>query len=1078
LQHILRAESGGQQSSWFNKVPEQQLRLVFQHSNSLGLEAQVQLLYIENGNNYYASVAPLEHAATGSELLPTNLHTDHLLEYTDESFLIVNRELNIVACNGKFRRVYKQLFGKDVIVGSSILNYAYDNIENVKSTYQQVLRGEQVTKELVVPSGKNDSSYFALRYKPMRLADGTVEGVFVTILDITLQKKSDKLLSISEQRFQALVEHGMDVLVILTEQGQPIYASPAIEKVLGYTPEECRQLDLLTLTHPEDRDRVAAVWRQCLEHPGVAMEGATSRILHKNGSWRWLAATVTNMLDNPLVNGVVDNFRDVTDKIVSDQMLQQKQLLLEQAEANYREIFEKANDGILIFDIETGFLTEVNQKACELLGCTQLQLMSASRKQYESDVPGYGVGAAMQKFKEAVEGTPQFFEWPVKRSDGVTTWLELSLTRANIAGTDRILSFFRVIDTRKKVEAEKDAERKEKEALINSTGEIIWSVDENLKLVAANEPFLESVRSVIGYNLKTGDDVLVTVAYTEGYLKLWNRLYKKAFEGNRYTEEVYIPAMKGNPENWVEIGFNPVYTGDKVQYVTCFGRNITENKLYKQQLQFTSDKLNIAQQIAKLGVWELDLKTREFTCSKETYVIFGVEGEDFSDNLDGFLDMIHPDDRVMFDTEFQYALEGEKLLNIEYRIITPTGLVKTLVLRGSLFYDAAHQPERLNGTVQDMTERKYLQEQLIASQRQLDLIYNSVNDIIFLITVEPDEHFRFESVNQAFLNALGTNRETVINKYLHEVVPPRHMQTVLKYYRKALETGKPQAWESATPGNDRFGIITITPVANAEGKTTQIIGSVHDITAIKKAGEKLLQLNDKLKLQAKAMAASNLELERFAYVASHDLQEPLRMISSFLQLLAKKYNDQLDETGKKYIHYAVDGAERMKKLIMDLLAYSKVSTNDDELTDTDMNVLVAEVVHVLQNKIEELGAQVSVGPLPVLPHTRRTQMFQLMQNLLGNALKYHGKATPVISVTAKELEDKWEFAVKDNGVGFEQKFAETVFIMFQRLHHRSDFSGTGIGLSICKKIVEMYHGQIWVESAINEGSTFYFTIGK
>jgi two-component system CheB/CheR fusion protein len=202
------------------------------------------------------------------------------------------------------------------------------------------------------------------------------------------------------------------------------------------------------------------------------------------------------------------------------------------------------------------------------------------------------------------------------------------------------------------------------------------------------------------------------------------------------------------------------------------------------------------------------------------------------------------------------------------------------------------------------------------------------------------------------------------------------------------------------------------------------------------------------------------------------------MVSSFLKLLEKKYQGQLDETADKYIHYAVDGSERMKKLIMDLLAYSKVSTNDDVLTSTDMNALAADVLHIQQNKILELGATVTVGSLPTLENTRRTQMFQLLQNLVVNALKYHGQDPPVITINAREEADRWEFSVKDNGVGFEQKFAESVFIMFQRLHHRSEFAGTGIGLSICKKIVEMHHGNIWVESAPNEGSTFYFTIGK
>lgn len=1056
------------------------------HKDGHALEVTIHFLVVETPGGsalifgHMEPVANLQNGEGQVQEASAAAQLELLLNYTEECFLLVNRDLEIVRFNSQFQQGYKRLLGKEPVKGENILDYDYTpGTGQLKAIYAKALNGEHVVSEIEIPLRHEEGpTYFSLSYKPVWGVEGVIDGVFVSIVDITPQKLAEQLLSISEQRFKALVEHGMDVVVILTPEGKPMYVSPAVEKMLGYSQEEGARLDLFSLTHPDDIEKVTLVWEQVLQNPGVPIEGPTTRILHKNGSWRWLKDTITNMLHVPHINGIVDNFKDVTDKINAEQQLFKKQQELEQTEANYREIFEKANDGILIYDMNTGLLTEVNRKACELLGCTEKDLMTSTRTQYVSDYPGYGVSAAMEKFKMAVKGGTQFFEWPVKRKDGVDTWLELSLTRASIAGTDRILTFFRVIDARKKAEQQTAFERRDKEILMNSTGEFIWSVDKEFKLLAANEPFLESVRSTIGYTLKPGQTVLVPKFYTGNLLKLWTRLYKRGFEGQRFSEEVYIPATWSIPERWVEVSFNPVFLEEEVHYVTCFGRDITENKQYQQQLQFTNEKLNIAQQIAKLGVWELDVLTNDIDCSKETYLIFGVEEIDFSNTLEGFINMIHPEDRRLFHTEFDYALEGEKLLNVEFRIITPTGLVRTVVLRGSVVYDAANNPARFHGTVQDMTERKYLKDQLVASQRQLDLIYNSVNDIIFLIAVEPNEQFRFESVNQALLNSLKLDKTAVINKYIQDVIPAWQLPTVLKYYRQALQTGKTVTWEASSAGTDKAGIITITPVANDEGKFTQIIGSVHDITEIKRSGEKLASLNEKLKRQAKAMAESNLELERFAYVASHDLQEPLRMVSSFLKLLEKKYQGQLDETADKYIHYAVDGSERMKMLIMDLLAYSKVSTSDDVLTSTDMNAVVAEVLHILANKIEDQAAAVNVGPLPILENTRRTQMFQLLQNLIGNALKYHGREPPVIAIQAREEADKWVFSVKDNGIGFEQKFAESAFIMFQRLHHKSDFAGTGIGLSVCKKIVEMHHGNIWVESVPNEGSTFYFTIGK
>ena len=1056
---------------------EEVITCTIYHKGGRGTEVKIHVLFLENVGATSLIFCNVEEGAASIEeqLKP-------FLENKEESFLVVNKDLNIVRFNKEFQELYKKYLGKNVVKGKNIMDYAYSaDREHLTSIYAKALSGEHVVTEIVIPH-KDDIStaYFSLTYKPLLDVEGIIEGVFVSVVDITEKKSSEQLLNFSEQRYKALVEHGMDVVVILTAEGKPVYVSPAVEKILGYTPEEGAHLDLFSLTHPDDMEKVTKVWEQVIKNPGIPMEGPTTRILHKNGTWRWLKDTITNMLHDPHINGIVDNFKDVTDKVLAEQQLLQKQKELEQAEANYREIFEKANEGILIYDIETSLLTEVNHKACELLGSTEKDLMSSTRKQYESDLPGYGLSAAMRKFKKAVNGKTQLFEWPLKRKDGVDTWLELSLTRANIAGTDRILAFFRVIDARKKAEDEKEFQRIDKEALINSTKDLMWSLNEDRKLVAANEAFISMMQEALGYKIKPGHDLLLLEKFPEGVINLWAGLYDRAFMGERVTEEVFTPAYDNIPQIWTEISINPVFQNGKVIFLACYARDISETKRQQQQIRLVNEKLEISQQIAKLGVWELDLNTGELYSSEETYRIYGLQKTDGADSFLTLKDLIHPQDKASFDIEYQYALAGEKLFNVEHRIITSTGLVKTVIQRGSLRYDSANNPATFSGTIQDITDRKYMENQLLASQRQLNLIYNTVSEIIFVIDVEEGERFRFQSVNQAFLTTTGLQSEQVINKLLDEVIPPVTYPFVLAKYKQALRTGQSVTWEETTPypTGEKTGVVRVSPILNEEGKCLQLIGSVHDITDLRKSGEKLVILNEKLQAQAKALADSNLELERFAYVASHDLQEPLRMVSSFLKLLEKKYQGQLDQTADQYIHYAVDGSERMKKLIMDLLAYSRVSTNEDVLTSTDMNTVVADVLHIQHSKIVALGATVTVGSLPVLENTRRTQMFQLLQNLIVNALKYHGEHPPIITIDAREEIDKWKFSVQDNGVGFEQEFADSVFVMFKRLHRRSEFAGTGIGLSVCKKIVEIHHGNIWVESVPNKGSTFYFTIGK
>jgi light-regulated signal transduction histidine kinase (bacteriophytochrome) len=222
---------------------------------------------------------------------------------------------------------------------------------------------------------------------------------------------------------------------------------------------------------------------------------------------------------------------------------------------------------------------------------------------------------------------------------------------------------------------------------------------------------------------------------------------------------------------------------------------------------------------------------------------------------------------------------------------------------------------------------------------------------------------------------------------------------------------------------------------------------------------------------------SNQELEQFAYVASHDLQEPLRMVSSYTQLLAQRYEGQLDDKAKKYINYAVDGAIRMQTLINDLLVYSRVGTQGKPLATTDSHSVLGEAIRNLAAMIEENRAIITNDDLPTV-RADASQLVLVFQNLLANAIKFRGKDLPRVHVTAQERGREWVFSVKDNGIGIEPQHAERVFVIFQRLHTRLEHPGTGIGLAVCKRIVERHGGKIWFESEPGNGATFFFTVPK
>ncbi|TMQ14417.1 MAG: PAS domain S-box protein [Deltaproteobacteria bacterium] len=253
--------------------------------------------------------------------------------------------------------------------------------------------------------------------------------------------------------------------------------------------------------------------------------------------------------------------------------------------------------------------------------------------------------------------------------------------------------------------------------------------------------------------------------------------------------------------------------------------------------------------------------------------------------------------------------------------------------------------------------------------------------------------------------------------------------------------------------------IGLNPMASSGGSVT--LASIMDITERKRIEDRIRR--------------ANAELEQFAYIASHDLQEPLRMVASFTELLGQRYRGQLDAKADQYMFYAIDGARRMQRLIADLLAYSRVGSQGGPLVPVACDSVVQRVLAVLQPAIAEAGASLDIAPLPAV-QADEDQLGQLLQNLIGNALKFRRDAAPHVRIAARAQGDRWLFSVADNGIGIETRYAERVFQMFQRLHERGAFEGSGIGLAIAKRIVERHGGRIWFESAPGEGTTFFFTL--
>ncbi|MEZ4369697.1 MAG: PAS domain S-box protein [Polyangiaceae bacterium] len=357
-------------------------------------------------------------------------------------------------------------------------------------------------------------------------------------------------------------------------------------------------------------------------------------------------------------------------------------------------------------------------------------------------------------------------------------------------------------------------------------------------------------------------------------------------------------------------------------------------------------------------------------------------------------------------------------------------------------------------TITDITERR-------RAEAKFRLVVEAAPNAMVLA----DGTGQIALVNRRTEDLFGYARSELIGHPLEVLVPVRYRERHPGLVAEFLK--QPQA-RAMGAGRELFGQrkdgsefpieIGLNPFESEEGTFT--LAAIIDITARKNADDELRR--------------SNAELEQFAYVASHDLQEPLRMVATYTELLAKRYSGQLDDKADRYIHYAVDGAHRMQQLVSDVLAYSRVGSQGQPLAKVDSGKVCQRVLAMLSATIAEAKADVVVGELPVV-WADEGQLGQLLQNLIGNALKFRS-AQPRVEIRAQSLGGAWQFKVSDNGIGIDPQFASRVFQMFQRLHGRERYSGSGIGLSIAKRIVERHGGDIWLDTSGAEGTTFCFTL--
>jgi PAS domain S-box-containing protein len=509
---------------------------------------------------------------------------------------------------------------------------------------------------------------------------------------------------------------------------------------------------------------------------------------------------------------------------------------------------------------------------------------------------------------------------------------------------------------------------------------------------------------------------------------------------------------------------------DVASFFTALGKNAPE----------LPERLHIAQELIEVLPFPVFFKGRDgkyLGVNKAWEEFFGIPREEF---VGKEVHDLYPQSPGVADKH--YAMDQE-LWNhpgsqqYEIQVTTRDGRLRHTVYYKATFTDSRGGIAGLIGSIMDITERKRFEVAL----RESEARFRSLTELSSDWYWEQDEDLRFTTLSRGIFDAIGVAPEELIGKRRWDTEVAGASDAEWAAHKAVLDARQPfQDFEygrRSTAGRLHYMSISGQPVFDAAGNFKGYRGVGKDVTQRKTAEAELRSAHDELARKAQDLARSNAELQQFAYVASHDLQEPLRMVSSYTQLLLRRYGGMFDSDAKEFMDFIVDGAARMKQLIEDLLAYSRVGTRGDDFQPTDSGQALEQALANLRAAIEASGATITHDPsAPVTAD--EVLLVQLFQNLIGNAIKFRGAQAPSIHVGMQEKAAEWVLSVRDNGIGIDPQYFERIFVLFQRLHSKAEYPGTGIGLAICKKIIDRHGGRIWVESQPGQGSTFYCTLPK
>lgn len=940
---------------------------------------------------------------------------------------------------------------------------------------------------------------------PHRMVDGSViwDSIITDVTEEKLKQQEkeeiERALMSSREQYENLVE-SIDGIFweAQADTVQFTFVSPQSIDILGYTPDEWYSSPQFwpDHIHPQDKDFALGF---CANEVKMGRNHQFEyRMISKDGRSVWLndiVSVVKREGKPPLLRGFMT---DITRR-------KEAEIDLQKSRGRLENIMEQSLDVISIIDAEGKFL-EIGASSKRLFGYTPEELRG---RQFIDFVFKEDAQITLEVAASIMSGKPvtNFENRYVTKCGEVVPviwsarWVEEDQLMYAIAR-----------DAREIKEAKKQLQLSEMrfKGLVQEGADLIALLDKNGDYIYASPSSITQ----LGFDPQDFEGNNAFDFIHPDDIPKATKALTQIFEEKRVEIEAFRFRHKAGGWRWLETILTNRLDDPAINGIVANSRDITEKKYFrdlekleKQIFELHFQKSRDLKNIIKFYLEEIEKIMPGMHCSLQNFknaALFSWVNTQESNYLKFPENGLKPGKSL---ASFDRAVEEKKEVIIEDLSGLPASGIKEQLLKQGFFSGWSYPVMNASGemlavfTVNHKSARKpsYFEENIVIravkilqviieshlKERELKLhnerfnyVTKATSDAIWdwdLVKMKIYWGQGFEDLFGYPINSLSTD----ISSWTEHIHPDDRERA----YQSILECidGNKLNWEEDyrylhANGNYRYVKDRGFVVRDENGKALRMVGAMLDITDSKIYEESLKKLNEHLVKQAKELAVSNEELEQFAYVASHDLQEPLRMVTSFLTQLENKYSEKLDDKGRRYIHFAVDGAKRMREIILDLLEYSRVGREEDKFETINLEELIGEIKHLYYKQIQEKSARISTRNLPEIKAPRASTR-QIFQNLIGNALKYSKEeAPPKITIECEDQEDMWVFKIKDNGIGISQDYFERIFVIFQRLHNREQYSGTGMGLAITKKIIENLGGKIWLTSKEGKGSTFYFSL--